>query len=346
MDRNGCVGRRLDGTSVAGAFGLAGVRRDRRVPGRRWTRGAVAATLAAALVLGACGGGGAGGGEGGQLSGTITIDGSSTVYPITQAVAEEFMAEHPGVNVTVGVSGTGGGFQKFTRGEIEISNASRPIEADEQAAAEEAGIEYTELQVALDGIAVVVNPQNDWVDHLTVEELKRIWEPNSTVRTWRDVRPEWPDEPIRLYGPGTDSGTFDYFTEAVVGEEGASRTDYTASEDDNQLVTGVANDKYALGYFGFAYYVENRDKLRAVPIDGGRGPVEPTEETIASGSYTPLSRPLFIYVNNEAYRTRPEVRAFVDYYLEVVGELAPEVGYIPLPDEVLAEQVAKLEALR
>ncbi|WP_243123433.1 PstS family phosphate ABC transporter substrate-binding protein [Thermaerobacter sp. FW80] len=346
MDRNGCVGRRLDGTSVAGAFGLAGVRRNRRVPGRRWTRGAVAATLAAALVLGACGGGGAGGGEGGQLSGTITIDGSSTVYPITQAVAEEFMAEHPGVNVTVGVSGTGGGFQKFTRGEIEISNASRPIEADEQAAAEEAGIEYTELQVALDGIAVVVNPQNDWVDHLTVEELKRIWEPNSTVRTWRDVRPEWPDEPIRLYGPGTDSGTFDYFTEAVVGKEGASRTDYTASEDDNQLVTGVANDKYALGYFGFAYYVENRDKLRAVPIDGGRGPVEPTEETIASGSYTPLSRPLFIYVNNEAYRTRPEVRAFVDYYLEVVGELAPEVGYIPLPDEVLAEQVAKLEALR
>ncbi|QBS38667.1 PstS family phosphate ABC transporter substrate-binding protein [Thermaerobacter sp. FW80] len=322
------------------------MRRNRRVPGRRWTRGAVAATLAAALVLGACGGGGAGGGEGGQLSGTITIDGSSTVYPITQAVAEEFMAEHPGVNVTVGVSGTGGGFQKFTRGEIEISNASRPIEADEQAAAEEAGIEYTELQVALDGIAVVVNPQNDWVDHLTVEELKRIWEPNSTVRTWRDVRPEWPDEPIRLYGPGTDSGTFDYFTEAVVGKEGASRTDYTASEDDNQLVTGVANDKYALGYFGFAYYVENRDKLRAVPIDGGRGPVEPTEETIASGSYTPLSRPLFIYVNNEAYRTRPEVRAFVDYYLEVVGELAPEVGYIPLPDEVLAEQVAKLEALR
>lgn len=346
MDRNGCVGRRLDGTSVAGAFGLAGLGRDRRLPGRRWTRGAVAATLAAALVLGACGGGGAGGGEGGQLSGTITIDGSSTVYPITQAVAEEFMAEHPGVNVTVGVSGTGGGFQKFTRGEIEISNASRPIEADEQAAAEEAGIEYTELQVALDGIAVVVNPQNDWVDHLTVGELKRIWEPNSTVRTWRDVRPEWPDEPIRLYGPGTDSGTFDYFTEAVVGKEGASRTDYTASEDDNQLVTGVANDKYALGYFGFAYYVENRDKLRAVPIDGGRGPVEPTEETIASGSYTPLSRPLFIYVNNEAYRTRPEVRAFVDYYLEVVGELAPEVGYIPLPDEVLAEQVAKLEALR
>jgi len=346
LDRNGCVGRRLDGTSVAGAFGLAGVRRDRRVPGRRWTRGAVAATLAAALVLGACGGGGAGGGEGGQLSGTITIDGSSTVYPITQAVAEEIMAEHPGVNVTVGVSGTGGGFQKFTRGEIEISNASRPIEADEQAAAEEAGIEYTELQVALDGIAVVVNPQNDWVDHLTVEELKRIWEPNSTVRTWRDVRPEWPDEPIRLYGPGTDSGTFDYFTEAVVGKEGASRTDYTASEDDNQLVTGVANDKYALGYFGFAYYVENRDKLRAVPIDGGRGPVEPTEETIASGSYTPLSRPLFIYGTNEAYRAWPEVRASVDYYLEVVGGLAPEVGYIPLPDEVLAEQVAKLEALR
>ncbi|HEY8552019.1 MAG TPA: PstS family phosphate ABC transporter substrate-binding protein [Thermaerobacter sp.] len=345
MDRHGCAWRRPDGETGEGFCGPVRGRRARRVTGR-WARGAVAATLAAALVLGACGGGDAGEGGGGQLSGTITIDGSSTVYPITQAVAEEFMAEHPGVNVTVGVSGTGGGFQKFTRGEIEISNASRPIEADEQAAAEEAGIEYTELQVALDGIAVVVNPQNDWVDHLTVEELKKIWEPNSTVRTWRDVRPEWPDEPIRLYGPGTDSGTFDYFTDAVVGEEGASRTDYTASEDDNQLVTGVANDKYALGYFGFAYYVENRDKLRAVPIDGGRGPVEPTVETIASGTYAPLSRPLFIYVNNEAYRTRPEVRAFVDYYLEVVGELAPEVGYIRLPDDVLAEQVAKLESLR
>ena len=309
--------------------------------------------LAGALLLAACGGGqggsgsqGDGAGAGGELSGTIKIDGSSTVYPITQAVAEEFMAENPGVNVTVGVSGTGGGFAKFTRGETDISNASRPIKDEEKTTAEENGVEYTELTVAIDGIAVVVNPQNDWVDHLTVDELKKIWEPNSKVKKWSDIRPGWPDEPIQLYGPGTDSGTFDYFTGEVVGEEGASRTDYTASEDDNQLVTGVASDKYALGYFGYAYYVENKDKLKAVPIDGGSGPVEPNDETIASGTYKPLSRPVFIYVNNEAYKTRPEVKAFVDYYLEVVRDMAPEVGYIALPDDVLAEQVAKLEALR
>lgn len=309
---------------------------------------------AAMLVLAACGGQGGSGpqggsgaqGEGDQLSGNIRIDGSSTVYPITQAVAEEFMAENPGVNVTVGVSGTGGGFEKFTRGEIPISNASRPIKDDEKARAEQNGIAYTELTVAMDGISVVVNPQNDWVDHLTVEELKKIWEPNSKVKKWSDIRPGWPDQPIKLYGPGTDSGTFDYFTAEIVGEEGASRTDYTASEDDNQLVTGVANDKYALGYFGYAYYMENKDKLKAVPIDGGNGPVAPTDETIANGTYKPLSRPIFIYVNNEAYKTRPEVKAFVDYYLEVVKEIAPEVGYIALKDDVLAEQVAKLEQLR
>ncbi|HEY8415583.1 MAG TPA: PstS family phosphate ABC transporter substrate-binding protein [Thermaerobacter sp.] len=309
---------------------------------------------AAMLVLAACGGQGGSGpqggsgaqGEGDQLSGNIRIDGSSTVYPITQAVAEEFMAENPGVNVTVGVSGTGGGFEKFTRGEIPISNASRPIKDDEKARAEQNGIAYTELTVAMDGISVVVNPQNDWVDHLTVEELKKIWEPNSKVKKWSDIRPGWPDQPIKLYGPGTDSGTFDYFTDEIVGEEGASRTDYTASEDDNQLVTGVANDKYALGYFGYAYYMENKDKLKAVPIDGGNGPVAPTDETIANGTYKPLSRPIFIYVNNEAYKTRPEVKAFVDYYLEVVKEIAPEVGYIALKDDVLAEQVAKLEQLR
>lgn len=318
----------------------------------------VAATM---LVLAACGGGQAGSGSqtgtgsqggsgsqtaGDQLSGTIRIDGSSTVYPITQAIAEEFMGENPGVNVTVGVSGTGGGFEKFTRGEIEISDASRPIKDEEKARAEENGIAYTELEVALDGIAVVVNQQNDWVDHLTVEELKKIWEPNSKVKKWSDIRPGWPDQPINLYGPGTDSGTFDYFTDEIVGEEGASRTDYTASEDDNQLVTGVANDKYALGYFGYAYYVENKDKLRAVPIDAGNGPVEPNDETVAKGTYKPLSRPLFIYINNEAYKTRPEVKAFVDYYLEVVKDVASEVGYIALKDDVLAEQVAKLEQLK
>lgn len=309
--------------------------------------------LAGTLLLAACGGGAQGGSGseetgagGGNLSGTIKIDGSSTVYPITQAVAEEFMAENSGVNIPVGVSGTGGGFEKFSRGETDISNASRPIKDEEKAKAKENGIEYTELTVAIDGISVVVNPQNDWVDHLTVDELKKIWEPNSKVKKWSDIRPGWPDEPIKLYGPGTDSGTFDYFTGEIVGEEGASRTDYTASEDDNQLVTGVANDKYALGYFGYSYYVENKDKLKAVPIDAGNGPVEPTDETIANGTYKPLSRPIFIYVNNEAYKTRPEVKAFVDYYLEVVKEIAPEVGYIALQDDVLAEQKAKLEQLK
>ncbi|HEY8488757.1 MAG TPA: PstS family phosphate ABC transporter substrate-binding protein [Thermaerobacter sp.] len=329
--------------SVRAGKGDAGARRGRRTGMVRAARtGFVALAAGAVLLLAGCG-------RGAQdptgLSGTIRIDGSSTVYPITQAVAEEFMIEHPGVNITVGVSGTGGGFQKFTRGETDISNASRPIEPDEQAQAAENGIEYTELQVALDGIAVVVHPRNDWVDHLTVEELKKIWEPGSRVKTWKDVRPSWPDEPIRLYGPGPDSGTFDYFTGAIVGEEGASRTDYTASEDDNQLVTGVANDKYALGYFGFAYYAENRDQLKAVPIDGGHGPVLPSEKTIADGSYAPLSRPIFIYVNNEAYRTRPEVKAFVDFYMEIAGEMAPAVGYIPLPEERLQQQRDKLAAL-
>ncbi|PZN13561.1 MAG: phosphate ABC transporter substrate-binding protein [Bacillota bacterium] len=303
---------------------------------------------AAVLVLAACGvrGGSGSQGTGGKLTGTIRVDGSSTVYPITQAIAEEFMIENPGVNVTVGSSGTGGGFEKFTRGEIQITGASRPIEDEEKARAEKNGIAYTELIVALDGVAVIINPQNDWVDHLTVEELKRIWEPNSKVKTWSDIRPGWPDEPIKLYGPGTDSGTFDYFTAAIVGSEGASRTDYTASEDDNQLVTGVANDKYALGYFGYAYYAENKDKLKAVPIDGGNGPVVPSEQTIADGTYKPLSRPVFIYVSNEAYKTRPEVKAFVDFYLDIVPEIAPEVGFVTAGEDVLADQKAKLEALK
>lgn len=320
--------------------------------GTRIVRRQAAALVAAALLAAACGGGAPGGGAGApgtgeaELAGTIRIDGSSTVYPISAAVAEEFMKRHPGVNVTVGVSGTGGGFQKFARGEIEIANASRPIKDPERAAAQQAGIAYVELAVAIDGIAVVVHPGNDWVDHLTVEELRRIWGPGSAVRTWRDVRPGWPDRPIKLYGPGPDSGTFDYFTEAVVGEARAHRSDYTASEDDNVLVVGVSGDRDALGYFGYAYYEENRGALRAVPVDAGQGPVAPTPETLADGRYAPLSRPIFIYVDAEAYRTRPEVRAFVDFYLDHAQELAREVGYVPLPDAVLAEQRAKLEALR
>ena len=298
--------------------------------------------LLSVLLVAGCGGQSQGNGVGEELSGTIRIDGSSTVYPISQAVAEEFMYEYPEVNVTVGFSGTGGGFKKSTAGEIEISDASRPIKEEELAMAEQNGIEFIELQVAIDGLAVVVNSGNDFVDFLTVDELKKIWEPGSTVKYWSDVRPEWPQEEIKLYGPGPDSGTFDYFTEAVVGESGASRADYTASEDDNVLVTGVAGDKYSLGYFGYAYYEANKDKIKAVPIDGGNGPVEPTAESINQGAYTPLSRPLYIYVNKEYYETRPEVKTFVQYYMDIVSDIAQEVGFVPLPDDVLAEQKAKL----
>ncbi|HEX6939698.1 MAG TPA: PstS family phosphate ABC transporter substrate-binding protein [Longimicrobiales bacterium] len=263
-------------------------------------------------------------------SGSIEIDGSSTVYPITEAVAEEFMIETGGrVRVTVGVSGTGGGFKRFCAGEIAIGNASRRIREGERAACRRAGIEYLELPVAYDGISVVVNPANAFVQCLTVAELRRIWEPGSTVRRWSDVRPEWPAEEIRLYGPGPNSGTFDYFTGAIVGEEGASRPDYTASEDDNMLVQGVAGDRSALGHFGYAYYEENAEQLKVVGVDGGTGCVMPTRESIRSGRYAPLSRQIFIYVNAASLR-RPEVAAFVRFYLETAGELATQVGYVAL----------------
>ena len=265
-----------------------------------------------------------------DVSGTIQIDGSSTVFPISEAIAEEFRKESPGVNVRVGQSGTGGGFEKFCSGETDISDASRPIESDEQAACRSAGVAYTELKVAIDGLSVVVNRENDFVSCLTTSELKKIWEPGSRVKTWRDVRGDWPDETIKLYGPGADSGTFDYFTGEIVGEEGASRSDYTASEDDNVLVQGVAGDAYALGYFGYAYYKSNTETLRAVAIDAGEGCIEPTDKTIESGEYSPLSRPLFIYVSNDSLR-RDEVHAFVRFYLENVNAVLPDVGYIPLP---------------
>lgn len=271
----------------------------------------------------------AGTGESGaELSGTIKIDGSSTVGPISEAVAEEFMAANPGVRVTVGISGTGGGFKKFTGGETDISDASRPIKDEEKAKADESGIEYVEIPVAYDGISVVVNKSNDWAKDITVDELKKIWEPGSKITSWNQVRPEWPDEKITLYGPGTDSGTFDYFTDEINGEEGASRTDFTASEDDNVLVQGVAGDKGGLGYFGYAYYVENTDKLNALAVDGGNGPVEPTDKAIEDGSYSPLSRPIFIYVSKKSLE-RPEVKAFVEFYLTEGVSLIPEVGYIP-----------------
>jgi phosphate transport system substrate-binding protein len=269
------------------------------------------------------------------LSGKVRLDGSSTVFPISEAVAEEFSTVAPKVRVTVGVSGTGGGFKKFIGGEVDINDASRVIKSSEQEKAAAAGIEFIEVPVAFDGLSVMVNMENDWVDHLTVAELNAIWKPGSTVKTWADVREGWPDGEIRLYGPGTDSGTFDYFTKAINGKEQASRPDFTASEDDNVLVQGIAGDLYSLGYFGFAYYVENKDKLRIVPVDGGTGPVIPTLQTINDGSYAPLSRPIFIYVN-PASLDDPAVSAFVDFYLDQAGTLSEEVGYVALPESVYA----------
>jgi len=268
----------------------------------------------------------------------IKIDGSSTVYPITEAVGEEYQKVKKGaVNVTVGISGTGGGFKRFCRGETDISDASRPILKKEMELCKENGIEYIELPVAYDGLAVMVNPKNDWVKQLTVEELKKMWEPEAQgkILKWNQVNPNWPDAPLKLFGPGVDSGTFDYFTEAIVGKSKASRGDYTASEDDNVLVQGIAGDKYSLGYFGLAYYEENKDKLKLVPIVNPKTkqPVLPTLETVKSGEYSPLSRPLFIYINTKAAE-RPEVKELVEFYLKNAPKLTKEVGYIPLPQTV------------
>ena len=264
-----------------------------------------------------------------KMEGTVEIDGSSTVYPISEAVAEEFNKLYPKVRVNVGVSGTGGGFKRFTVGETDISNASRPIKnPKESSIAEENGITYDELRLGTDGLSVMVNPNMDWIDCLTVGELKQIWEPGSTVTNWNQVRSDFPDQKMNLFGPDTDSGTFDYFTEEINGEAQASRADYTASADDNVLVSGISGSNGSLGYFGYAYYVENVEKLKLLGVDNGDGCVKPSKETIPSGEYTPLSRPLFIYVNKSAYQTRPEVKVFVDYYMEVGPELTNEVGYV------------------
>ena len=302
-------------------------------------------TLSIMVLLAACGGSEApSNAEGEQgLTGAVRMDGSSTVFPISEAVAEEYLAEAPGVRVTVGVSGTGGGFKKFLNQEIDINAASRPIKESEFDKAVAAGIQFIELPVAFDGISVVVNPENTWVDQLTTDELQRIWQPDSVVTTWKDVRADWPDETIRLYGPGTDSGTFDYFTGVINGKEQASRADFTASEDDNVLIQGISGDRYALGYFGFAYYLENQDKLRAVAIDGGQGPILPTPITINDGSYAPLSRPIYIYLN-AASLDKPQVADFVRFYLESAGSLAEEVGYITLPDASYAGARARVAA--
>ncbi len=265
------------------------------------------------------------------LKGTIEIDGSSTVAPVTEAVAEEFRKVSPDVLVNVGISGSGGGFKRFVVGETDISDASRPIKEAEAATAVENGIEYYEFLVGLDGLSVLVNPQNDFVDCMTIDQLNSLWKPDSTVSKWSDIDPSWPDRDINLYGPGTDSGTFDYFTEEVNGESKLSRADYTASEDDNVLVQGISGDRNALGYFGFAYYAANADKLKLLEIDNGGGCVAPTIESIANGTYSPLSRPLFIYVNKQRAQQRAELRSFVEFYMENGAQLAEEVGYVPLP---------------
>jgi phosphate transport system substrate-binding protein len=290
------------------------------------------AAMVLLLPLAACGGGGDVSEDTYELTGMVTIDGSSTVFPISEAMAEEFQIANSGVRVTVGISGTGGGFKKFCGGETDISDASRPIKRSEIELCRENGIEAIEIPVAWDGLTVVRNPANDWATCMTVDELKRVWQPGSSITRWNQVRPEWPDEEIKLYGPDTDSGTFDYFTEAIVGEEDASRDDYTASADDNVLVVGVEGDRGSLGYFGFAYYEESSDKLGAVAIDNGSGCVLPGRETIETGTYAPLSRPMFIYTKAQAL-AKPQVRAFLQFYLDNATIFVPEVGYVPLDGE-------------
>lgn len=295
------------------------------------------ATLFIALIafLTSCGEGG-GTKTSGTLSGEIKIDGSSTVYPLSEAVSEEYRSEESGVRVTVGESGTGGGFKKFSRGEIDINDASRPITSEEIELCKEGGVEFIELPVAYDGLAVVVNKENNFVDFLTIAELKKLWEPEAQgkVKTWNQIRASFPNQPINLYGAGTASGTYDYFTEAVVGKAKSSRGDYNASEDDNVLVKGVSSDKNALGYFGLAYYENNADKLKLVPISAdGKAGVLPSQETVSNGTYTPLSRPEFIYVNAKS-ADRPEVKSFITFYLENAATLAQEIGSVPLKPEV------------
>ena len=267
----------------------------------------------------------------------VKIDGSSTVYPISEAVAEEFQKMKRGaIKVTVGISGTGGGFKKFCRGETDISDASRPISAKEMKACAEAGIKYVELPVAFDALTVVINPKNTWLSEIKVEELKKMWEPGAQAKVthWNQINPAWPNAPLKLFGPGADSGTFDYFTDAINGKEKASRGDFTASEDDNVLVQGVSRDVNAIGYFGLAYYVENKDKLKAVPIvnKGTSKGVSPSLETVMDGTYQPLARPIFIYVSDKAL-AKPEVREFIEYYIKHAPKLVKEVGYVPLSNE-------------
>lgn len=309
---------------------------------RRTLQRAAAAPAAVLLTVGlaACGGqDDTADGEGGDLSGEVVVDGSSTVEPLTTAAGELFMSESNGVNVSVATSGTGGGFEKFCTGSTDISDASRPISEEEMAVCEENGVEYTQLQVATDALTVVVSADNEFITCLTTDELATLWSPDAEgeITTWDQVNADFPSERIELYGPGTDSGTFDYFTDEINGEEGASRSDYNASEDDNVIVQGVSGSADALGYFGYTYFEENAEALKAVEIDSGDGCVAPSAETAQDGSYTPLARPLFIYVANQSYADKPQVAAFVDYYVANDAEIAQTAQFIPLSEEQQAE---------
>ena len=312
---------------------------------------AIAAVLVAALA--ACGSDDDDGSSSGstntapQLSGAIAVDGSSTVGPLTSVAADLFKEDNPNVNVTVGVSGTGGGFEKFCNGETDISDASRAIEDDEKAACESKGITYAELQVATDALTIVVNKENDWAQCLTVDQLKKMWEPaaEGKITNWNQVDPSFPDEKLELFGPGTDSGTFDYFTAEINGEEGASRTDYSPSEDDNVTVQGVTGTKGGLGYFGFSYFEENQDTLTAVQVDSGNGCVAPSAETAQDGSYAPLSRPLFIYPKKESL-TQPQVLGFLEFYVANIDDIVSEAAFIPLNDEQKAKLQSDFDTLK
>lgn len=319
----------------------------------------IASLTAVVAGLAACGGDGGSPTDGGSatdgggetpsgLSGSVAIDGSSTVFPVTEAMAEEFQIANPEVKVTVGVSGTGGGFKKFCGGETDISNASRPIKTEEAKLCADAGIEFIELPISYDALSVVVNKENDWAKCLSTEELNKMWKPEAkgTITSWKQIRDEFPDEPLSLYAPGTDSGTFDYFTEAINGDGGVTREDFTPSEDDNTLVTGVSGSKGALAYFGFAYYEENKDAINLVSIknpDSGEC-IAPSTEAVETGTYAPLARPLFIYVNKAVLGEKPEVKAFVDYYISTENKsLVAETGYIPLNDALYSGVASRVK---
>ncbi|MBM7552273.1 PstS family phosphate ABC transporter substrate-binding protein [Thalassobacillus pellis] len=286
-----------------------------------------------------------GGGE--SVSGSIVIDGSSTVFPIMEALTYQYNQKNPEVDVTVNSSGSGGGFKKFTRGETDLSNASRPIKEEEKQIAKENGIEYKELELAKDGLSVVVSKKNDFVDSLTIEQLQKIFRAESGVTKWSDINPEWPDEPIKIFSPGHDSGTFDYFNEVILEDKPMKEgQNTTLSEDDNMLVRGIKDNPYAIGYFGYAYYAENKDSLKVLGIDNGEGkPVKPTPETIKSGEYTPLSRPLFTYVNLKSLKEKQQVADFVKFTLKNAGEAAEQVGYVALPEEKYQQQLDMIKEI-